>query len=154
LQPGALEAFWIWREGGAWHLRTTTKANMHKFTGWVATEGLSSVTASKLEVADKVHVQNKMMHFEFTTAGHEDGLDFKTGADDCVRFQLRVDEKPEPNLIHIGLSAMHPAKAHFKLCPDGKMGLTTVAKPEVKPVGKPEGKEIKAMEKKDDKKDD
>src|SRR5262249_55863743 len=84
-QSGAPEAYWIWREGALWHLRTTTKSQTHKFTGWVAADGLSSVMASKLEVADKVHVQNKMMHFEFTTGGAEDGLDFKSGADECVR---------------------------------------------------------------------
>jgi hypothetical protein len=57
------------------------------------------------------------MAFLFTTGGHVDGFQFAPDDNGCVRFHITVDERPQPNLIHIGQTRAHPSSAHFVACP-------------------------------------
>jgi hypothetical protein len=122
LVPGATEAFWIWQDkGDTWHVRTTTKTVLHRFQGSIVVAGagtLAELKGTKLELNDHLRLKgNKAAHFDFSTQGHEDGFDFKTTGNQCVKFHLRIDGRAEPALINIGANNVHPARMHFKLCP-------------------------------------
>jgi hypothetical protein len=121
LKDGAPEAVWIWHEdhGKFWHVRTTTKKFLHRFTGAVYGDGgpITELKLTGLEYNDKIKAVQKGIGFDFETKGHEDGFDFKVAGNHCVRFQVKVDGKAEPKLVNIGATDAHPPHWHFKLCP-------------------------------------
>jgi hypothetical protein len=121
LKEGAPEAFWIWHEdkGKSWHVRTTTKKALHRFTGLVAGEGqpITELHLVKTEHNDKIRGTSKGIGFDFETQGNEDGFDFKTAGNSCVRFAVKVDGKASPAIINVGATDAHPPHWHFKLCP-------------------------------------
>ncbi len=121
LKDGAPEALWIWHEDHAklWHVRTTTKRALHRFTGAVYGDGgpITELKLTALEFNDKIKAVQKGIGFDFETKGHEDGFDFKVAGNHCVRFQVKVDGKAEPKVVSIGATDAHPPHWHFKLCP-------------------------------------
>lgn len=121
LVPTAALGVWIWNEGNTWHVRTTTKGAQHRFQGVVMTtrDGtLTDVKPTKLEWNDRLRVRNgRAAAWDFSTAGHEDGFDFKTVGGQCIRFWVKVDGKADPGSVNLGKDGAHPAKWHFRLCP-------------------------------------
>lgn len=120
-KENAAEAVWIWHEdkGKSWHVRTTTKKLLHRFTGIVAGEGgpITELHLTKTEWNDKIRATQKGIGFDFETQGHDDGFDFKVAGNHCVRFAVKVDGKPAPGVINVGAGDAHPSQSHFKLCP-------------------------------------
>jgi hypothetical protein len=121
LKDGASEAVWIWHEekGKFWHVRTTTKKYLHRFSGAVVGEGgpITEIKPTRLEWGDRIKASPKGIVFDFETDGHEDGFDFRVGGNHCVRFYIKVDGKEEPGKINVGKTDAHPPAWHFKLCP-------------------------------------
>lgn len=117
--PGA---FWIWQEedGRLWHVRTTTRSEKHRFTGLVnGDEGgpITDLVLTRVDLDDKMRGVKKGIQFDFETAGHEDGFDFRVDGQHCVRFYLKLDGQADPASIVVGAANAHPPHSHFKLCP-------------------------------------
>jgi hypothetical protein len=120
LHSGAHEALWLWHDdhGHNWHIRSTTAGVRHRFQGSVISDGvITAVNAVDHSYADRIHADAKSVHFDFFTQGNEDGFNFHVDGSQCVRFYMTVDNRSEPQLIHIGRANAHPASWHFKLCP-------------------------------------
>ena len=122
LKSGQNEAFWIWRGGkGDWHLRTTTAGTKHRFNGHIVGHGgdISGVQSAKTEAGDKVKFDSEggKIHFDFTTDGFEDGLDFTLAGNSCADFDLAIDGTPRPERIVVGSKEERPTKARFTACP-------------------------------------
>jgi hypothetical protein len=122
LTANAPEAYWIWEDGnGTWHLRTTTAKKQHRFQGSVRTQQPSAqVTGFKAvgtETNDRIRTQNDRVFFDFTTQGHEDGIDFTVSQNSCLTFNLEIDGQDHPKLIIIGKDNVSPAAGYFSLCP-------------------------------------
>lgn len=119
LEPGALRGVWIWRVGDHWHVRTTTKANKHRFTGLVSVpEGskIERVTPTKADLKDRIVLRDHAVKFDFTTNGHEDGFDFTVEGTGCVRFAIEVDGEKNGAMVKLGKKSVQPDSWHFKLC--------------------------------------
>jgi hypothetical protein len=119
-KAGVAESLWIWQDakGTRWHVRGSTKENLHRFSGFVTGEAdLKGVKATKTEWADRVMHKGKRAAFDFYVKGASDGMDFDVTGNGCVRFYLMIDGKPaDADKINLGKDAVHPEKAHFKLC--------------------------------------
>lgn len=123
-RPGNLnakqnEAFWIWRgPDNDWHLRTTTAGNQHRFNGHIVGHGgdISGVKSASNEHGDKIKFEDGKVHFDFSTAGEADGIDFKLSGSTCVDFDLAIDGAPNAERIVVGAKEQHPTKARFTTC--------------------------------------
>lgn len=112
--------FWVWRGAkGEWHVRTTTQGKEHHFHGEIAVRGngvMTDLKASRAELNDRVRGNPSGVGFEFKTAGFQDGVDFKVDPGSCIEFDLKIDNKPQPNKIYLGGRQQNPGSHWFKLC--------------------------------------
>jgi hypothetical protein len=119
-KAGVPESYWVWQDakGNGWHVRVSTKENLHRFNGFLAGDAnLKNVKTTKAEWADRLKAKDKRAAFDFYVAGGADGIDFNTEANGCVRFYFLIDGKPaDAAKIYLGKDGTHPEKAHFKLC--------------------------------------
>jgi hypothetical protein len=119
LEAGAPHGLWIWHDGNRWHVRTTTKSNKHRFTGFVAQGNgttLEDISTTRTELKDRVRLKDDRVRFDFTTNGHADGFDFRVRGKGCVRFAIRVDGEESGKLVKLGEKATQPQSWHFRLC--------------------------------------
>lgn len=120
MKPGARRAFWIWRDkdGVTWHVRTTTKTELHRFSGRIWVDGtIQDLKPSRLETQDRLKMEDAgIVVFDFTTQGVMDGFDFKVAAGRCVTFHLLIDGKPEPKEVEIGEKEVAAGSPTFRLC--------------------------------------
>jgi hypothetical protein len=122
LHPGAPMAYWIWRDGNGWHLRTTTAKNNHRFNGRFKGQGaeVQNARMTRAEAKDKFKVEGGLVTFDFMTTGHEDGMDFEMPANSpnaCVDFELLIDGKYQPANVVVGAGEQRPKDGHFVSCP-------------------------------------
>lgn len=117
LKPGLPDAWWVYQDAAGWHVRTTTD-DRHQMKGrvWVTTGKLASVKVTVLEKQDAVQSDAHNIDIDFDTNKVMDGVDFLLSDTKCAHFALLVDEKPEPELIHLGANMMTPPRATFVLC--------------------------------------
>jgi hypothetical protein len=115
---GAPEAYWVWHDGGGWHLRTTTQSHLHRFSGrvWVPKGEVGEVRMVRSEHNDRFRKSGNSMTFDFQTLGDEDGFEFKIAEGNCAYFHLYIDGKPVPSRIFLGARNVSPAGAGFKAC--------------------------------------
>jgi hypothetical protein len=116
--PGSREAYWIWHDEAAWHLRTTTASRMHRFHGWIEPiDGqVTEIRPTRLDWGDRIHKRPRGIEFDFSTDGSEDGFDWRVSSG-CNRFFLEVDGVPRPELTHLGGADTSPVEMPFRRCP-------------------------------------
>ena len=114
---GSPESYWIWHDPAGWHLRTTTRAQLHRFHGWVeAIDGrIGEVHPSRLEWNDRIRIAPRGIEFDFSTDGGEDGFDWRVSSG-CNRFYLQVDGVAAPERVHLGGQSHVPVEMPFARC--------------------------------------
>jgi hypothetical protein len=124
---GASKRYCIWYDKDGWHMHTTTTKELHRFKGSIHVEGgnfayfsggsaLEAKKKSKNKDYGYFNQDRGTWTFDYTTAGHEDVVNFKLSAGATrVRFFLKVDDQEDPELIFIGKDNKHPEKANFYL---------------------------------------
>jgi hypothetical protein len=119
-KAGVPESYWVWQDekGSGWHLRMSTKDNLHRFNGFISGDAdLKNVKSTRTEWSDRLKHSGKRAAFDLYVLGVADGIDFQVAGNGCVRFYLLIDGKPaDASRINLGKDAAHPEKAHFKLC--------------------------------------
>ena len=119
--PGSSTGYFIWRDDRGLHLWTTTDGSLHEFTGVIRTDGkFVDVHGRHLESSDWINVgpSRHSVHFDFSTAGGEDGMNFNMEDGDHVTFELFVDgHRVNPENIYIGRRGWHPEHHDFTLLP-------------------------------------
>lgn len=117
--PGASRGYYIWHDDNGLHMWTTTRGKQHEFSGVIRTNGKFINTHSqRLEMGDfyKVDSDRDMITFKFTTAGGEDGLNFRIAGGNYADFDLFIDgHRIDPREIHIGDRGWHPRHSDFRL---------------------------------------
>ena len=118
LHSGAPEAYWVWHDGGGWHVRTTTTGAAHRFQGrvWALHGDLENVRPTRLEWNDRIRRSGNAFSFDLTTAGSYDGFDFWVAEGDCAQFTVLVDGRAQPDRVIIGAGNRHPTNTTFRLC--------------------------------------
>jgi hypothetical protein len=120
-KPKASHATWVWHTSGTldeWHIRTTTEALPHRFSGLIWSDGGSvvSVTPMRDENKDRVRQQGNEISYDFSTKADQDGLDFHLKGAKCVVFHLHEDQKPDPQRVFVGKDNHHPKTPVFSVC--------------------------------------
>jgi hypothetical protein len=117
--PGNTRGYFIWHNQDGLHLFTTTKGERHHFSGIIRTDGVFvGVNGQRLESNDhfKVERNGHEIHFNFFTAGGEDGLHFKIFDGKRVNFNLFMDGRHiNPREINVGQNNWHPGWSEFTL---------------------------------------
>ena len=121
-EAGAGHSLWVWHDGHRWHVRSTTKSQKHRFTGFVAAAkgtAIEAITPTRTDLRDRVKLVDDRVRFDFTTNGHADAFDFRVRGKGCIRFALRVDGEAAPQMVKRGEKAVQPESWHFRLCAEG-----------------------------------
>lgn len=117
--PGSTKGYFIWHDDNGFHMWTTTKGYQHHFSGVIRTDGrFVDVHGRRLETDDwyRVGPERHELKFEFTTAGGEDGVNFRIEGGDRVNFDLFIDgHRINPEEICIGSRGWHPERSDFTL---------------------------------------
>ncbi len=116
-RPGLPESYWVWHDGGGWHLRATTAGKLHRFHGFVEPAGgaITDVRPTRLEWNDRIRVMPRGIEFDFEAAGGDDGFDFHVSSG-CARFFLYIDGGTHPQNVFIGAMQHHPHHIPFERC--------------------------------------
>jgi len=121
LKPGVPESFWVWHDGRGqnWHLRTSTTKYLHQFSGWAVpdTGQITGFHLTRADYGDRIRLGTGGISFDYHTMAEEEGFDFATSGDHCVKFDLHIDGANHPDRIFIGHGNVHPQHALFMLCP-------------------------------------
>ncbi len=121
LRSGVAESFWVWHDGRGknWHVRTSTARYMHQFSGWtVADTGqLTEFHLARADMGDRIRLDTRGISFDYHTQAEEEGYDFQTSGDHCVKFDLRIDGQSHPERVFVGHGNVHPQHGNFMLCP-------------------------------------
>jgi hypothetical protein len=113
-QPG----YWIWIEGGLWHLRMTPAGRAHRFQGSLSgvAGGVADLVPTSAELKDQIALVGDSVQFdvENPAADGSSGFDARV-AGGCARFELLVD-KHKAGEVRLGPRAL-PARHSFERCP-------------------------------------
>ena len=114
-RPWAFDHFFVWHDGGGWHLRITTSGRYHNFGGWVdSPNGLGSVNA--VIPGTPLSVNGHQIQFNIGLQGGENGFDWQQ-QNPCARFNLLIDNFQNGGMIDIGAYSQHPnSYAPFEVC--------------------------------------
>jgi len=115
--PGAPEAYWVWHDGGGWHLRSTTAGLPHRFHGTIVPLGgqIADARPIRLESSDRIRIGAGGITFDFVTQGGEDGFDWHVSSG-CNRFEIFIDGAARPHHVHLGGPATAPRHVPFDRC--------------------------------------
>jgi len=117
--PGETRGYFIWHDDNGLHIRTTTRGQLHVFSGTLHTNGrFIDVHGVKLEADDgyKVGPERHQMDFRFETAGGVDGIDFKVEGGEKVVLDLLIDgHKISADEIYGGFGSWHPSENKFEI---------------------------------------
>jgi hypothetical protein len=109
---GGPAGYYIWHDASGWHLRTTTPSSEgHSFTGRItASDNIKVLKVFKKEKADKVKVSGRSITFRFDTHNHVDGIDFKVGCAESLRFALSAEGRAWPaDRVKLGATGDAPS---------------------------------------------
>ncbi len=114
-RPWAPDHFFVWHDGGGWHLRITTSGRYHNFGGWVdSPSGLGGVNA--VIPGTPLSVNGRQIQFNIGLQGGENGFDWQQQSP-CARFNLLIDNFQNGGMIDIGAYSQHPnSYAPFEVC--------------------------------------
>lgn len=114
--PNASSGFYIWQDERGWHLRTIATANQkHHFSGEIIVEGgnLNDAKQYRDEPANWLKTQGNKINIDLNSDRTIDGIDFQ--ANGSLTFNLQVDDRTEPTLIHVGANSDNPSGIPFTL---------------------------------------
>ncbi len=119
-RPWAFDHFFVWHDGGGWHLRMTTSGRSHNFSGWVdSPSGLGAVNA--VLSGTPLSVNGRQVQFNIGVQGGENGFDWQQQSP-CASFSLLLDGSQTTDLIDIGQGSAHPSgMAPFESCASGAL---------------------------------
>jgi hypothetical protein len=121
LRVGVAESFWVWHDGNGrnWHVRTSTHTYLHHFSGWAMPETgqLTEFHLMRAEMGDYIRLTPRGVAFNYGTQAEEEGFDFQSSGDHCVRFDFKIDGHQNTGRVFIGRNNVHPQHQHFTLCP-------------------------------------
>ena len=109
---GTRAGYYVWHDSHGWHLRTTTpQRSAHHFTGTIVSSGdIKMVRQYHDEGRDTVTINGNRLSFSFVTYNGVDGIDFRVGCTESVRFSLRAAGRMVPtSRIWLGRSGHAPA---------------------------------------------
>lgn len=116
---GETSGYFIWYDDSGLHLRTTTRGQIHNFSGVLHTDGkFTDVQAIRLEAADayKVNSSENQIKFNLDTGSLIDGFDFKVEGGQEIVFNLLIDGHPiSTDEIHGGTGSWHPNNNVFEI---------------------------------------
>jgi hypothetical protein len=110
--PGGPAGYYVWHDASGWHLRTTTPTTEgHTFTGRItASDDIKILRVFKNEKADNVKLAGRSITFRFDTHNHVDGIDFKVGCAETLRFALSAEGRAWPSSrIKLGATGDAPS---------------------------------------------
>ncbi|HUL61356.1 MAG TPA: hypothetical protein VLU43_18910 [Anaeromyxobacteraceae bacterium] len=115
--PGAPEAYWIWHDGGGWHLRSTTAGMPHRFHGTILPLGgeITDARPIRPDLPDRVRVGPGGITFDLVTQGGEDGFDWHVSSG-CNRFEIFIDGAARPGHVRLGGPSNSPQHVPFDRC--------------------------------------
>ena len=118
-RPGEIKGYFIWHDDNGLHIRTTTRGQLHVFSGGLHTNGrFVDVHGVRLEDNDmyRVGAERHQLNFRFETAGGVDGIDFKVAGGEKVVLNLLIDgHKIYPGEIYGGFDSWHPSENKFEI---------------------------------------
>ncbi|MHB8417379.1 MAG: DUF6600 domain-containing protein [Myxococcales bacterium] len=113
--PWALAHYWVWHDGGGWHLRVTTEGQYHQFQGWIDSPG-GVGAVNPVVPGTPLSVNWRQVQFNVGVQGGENGFDWQQPSP-CVQLSLLQDGKQQPWGVDVGAYAGHPPSyAPFELC--------------------------------------
>jgi hypothetical protein len=118
-RPYATLSYFLWHDGGGWHLRATTASHFHRFHGTIrAEQGLSDVRP--LDPSISLQIGQNQIGFDFSVAGGEKGFDWQSPGAGCAMYSLSIDGQDRPGKVTVGGSQGHPNFGGFQLCAGGQ----------------------------------
>ena len=110
------EAFWLWHDEAGWHLRATTGKAQHGFRGVLRAKGITDVSVTRPTLLTKVTATGDTLRFDYDLfAGGTEGFDFKSD-DKCLSVEMRLDNKPQPDHLHVGSAGTAAAIFPVDVC--------------------------------------
>jgi hypothetical protein len=111
--PGPADAYLVWHDGAAWHLRARSEAG-HRFEGRIEAGRLERLAPVGVEPS-ALQAGDDAVAFSFVpAAAGEVGFDWRGG---CAEFSLYVDGDARPLRIFAGAYGASPPRIPFELCP-------------------------------------
>jgi hypothetical protein len=118
-QAGAADGYYIWHDGGGWHVRTTDSSGVFVYSGTLRTDGtFDDVALAQPEGADQVQLLDggHALQFQLRTHEHIDGVDFRVDGGTGVVFHLEQNGQPiSTSSIFLGQSNVNPVHDPFEV---------------------------------------
>ncbi len=109
-------SYYIWRDGGGWHLRSTTSGHYHQFQGQVqAPEGVYNVRST--DPRTPLEISGNVISFNYSVQGGEKGFDWSGNGP--MSFNLTVDGRDRSEKVRIGYAEQRPYPGGIQLYPGG-----------------------------------
>lgn len=126
--------FYIWKTGNLWHVRLANRrgapfprgpalsGGIHVFTGSIHVENGMVFDPRSLNINPQSDLRFSMNDIFFraeTRADSIEGFDFQvqpTAVEYCVNLDLRVDEVPIPEIVHLGSFMYTPDSLPLPIC--------------------------------------
>jgi hypothetical protein len=113
-------AFWIWHEGGGWHVQIAPGQREHRFQGSLAgvRGGIVGLQLSRSELSDRVATLGDAVQFDVESAPGAPADAFTVQvAGGCARFDLYVDGRHRAEHVRLGPRGILPRQIPFERCP-------------------------------------
>ena len=109
-------SYYIWHDGGGWHLRSTTSGHYHQFQGQVqAPEGIYNVRST--DPHTPLEISGNVISFNYSVQGGERGFDWSGGGP--MNFNLTIDGRDRSEKVRIGYAEQRPYPGGIQLFPGG-----------------------------------
>lgn len=113
--PDKKSYYRLWHNDNGWHLRWSSNAGQHSFSGrvWSPDGNVNLGRRVKLEPNDRVYKQGRGINFQAKAGrGGEDGFDFRWQGPN-LWLELETNGKPFLNRIMVGPAGIHPNRMPF-----------------------------------------
>lgn len=121
---GQAKGYFVWKEGGDWHVRWETKGKKITASGTVTCDGaFAKVKKVGAEKGDFIRQQSdRSIGFDVKAGGGGDGFDFTLSpSTKSVTFDLKIDGATAPTeMVKIGAKKTRPPKVPFTITEKAK----------------------------------
>ncbi|NQT29892.1 MAG: Ig-like domain repeat protein, partial [Candidatus Saganbacteria bacterium] len=122
-QAGADLGYFIWYDEDGWHIRWSSDANSHEFSGSVVLVGSDDYSDIK-QYGSGITLQSPIISWDTTISGSEGGLDFKVDSGQLM-ITAKIDEDPDnPSIyasnVYLGVSKYTQAYLPVMIDIDGQ----------------------------------
>lgn len=121
-------AYFLWRDGNVWHVRIA-RADRFRFDSSVTPVFTGEVKVDKgivvnlvkhqVDISNNVDQGKDGIAFRFKLRNDVEGFDFTVrpfGIRYCVTFDLKIDQKNDPAIVHLGKSMFVPNTLPIMSC--------------------------------------